>query len=365
MSELDLILEEERWQAVLERDAAFDGAFYFGVLTTGVFCRPTCKSRRPLRRNVRFFATAAEAQNAGLRACLRCKPLAANGEHPAAAQIRRACDYIRQHSEEALPLKELAAMAGLSTFHFQRSFKAIAGVTPKQYLEACRLTAFKGALRSQGSVTDAVYEAGFGSSSRVYERADTRLGMTPGEYRTGGKGIRISYASADSPMGRMMIGATDRGICFLQFAKSDTELLDMLRREYPAAEISAMPKPYSGDFEDWMTALRGYLKGSSPQLDLPVDVRATAFQMKVWRYLQTIPAGSVESYAEVARGIGQPSAARAVARACATNNVALVIPCHRVIRGTGELGGYRWGLELKRTLIDRERSIVSAVRATR
>jgi AraC family transcriptional regulator of adaptative response/methylated-DNA-[protein]-cysteine methyltransferase len=360
MSELDLILEEERWQAVLERDPAFDGAFFFGVQTTGVFCRPSCKCRRPLRRNVRFFATAAEAQNAGLRACLRCKPLAVPLEHPAAAQIRRACEYIRQHSEEALPLKELAAMAGLSTFHFQRSFKAITGVTPKQYLEACRLTALKGALRSQGSVTDAVYEAGFGSSSRVYERADTRLGMTPGEYRTGGKGARISYAAADSPMGRMMIGATDRGICFLQFAESDTELLDMLRREYPAADISPMPQPYSGDFDDWMAALRGYLEGSSPQLNLPLDVRATAFQMKVWRYLQSIPVGAVESYAEVARGIGQPSATRAVARACATNNVALVIPCHRVIRGTGELGGYRWGLALKRTLIDRERTVRAA-----
>jgi AraC family transcriptional regulator of adaptative response/methylated-DNA-[protein]-cysteine methyltransferase len=360
MSKPDLILDEERWQALVERDSAFDGSFFFGVLTTGVFCRPSCKSRRPLRKNVRFFFTTAEAQRAGLRPCLRCKPLEVSREHSATVAIRKACEYIRLHSEEALPLKELAEAAGLSLFHFQRSFKTITGVTPKQYVEACRLEALKGALRGARSVTDAVYEAGFGSSSRVYERTDTRLGMTPGEYRAGGKGTRISYAAADSPMGRMMIGATDRGICFLQFAERDGELLEMLQREYPSAEISAMPEPYNGDFEDWMSALRGYLEGSSQNVYLPVDVRATAFQMKVWRYLQTIPAGSVQSYAEVARGIGKPSAARAVARACSTNRVALVIPCHRVIRGTGELGGYRWGLELKRALIDRERAVRAA-----
>jgi AraC family transcriptional regulator of adaptative response/methylated-DNA-[protein]-cysteine methyltransferase len=358
MSELKLVLEEEKWQAVVERNAAFDGVFLFGVVTTGVFCRPSCKCRRPLRRNVRFFTSAGDAQQAGLRACLRCKPLGEGTEHVA----REACEYIRAHSEDSLPLAELAKRAGLSTFHFQRSFKAVTGVTPKQYQEACRLDALKFALRSQGSVTDAVYEAGFGSSSRVYERADTRLGMTPGTYRAGGRGARISYAAADSPLGRMMIGATDRGICFLQFAAGDSELVEMLRSEYPEAQISAMPTPYSGDFEDWMAALHEYLEGGEPRLDLPLDVRATAFQMKVWRYLQSIPAGGVESYTEVAKGIGQPTAARAVARACATNRVALVIPCHRVIRGTGELGGYRWGLALKRTLIDKERAVRASIR---
>jgi AraC family transcriptional regulator of adaptative response/methylated-DNA-[protein]-cysteine methyltransferase len=267
------------------------------------------------------------------------------------------CEYIRAHSEESLPLAKLAKLAGLSAFHFQRSFKTITGITPKQYQDACRMDALKGALRSQGSVTDAVYEAGFGSSSRVYERADTRLGMTPGEYRSGGRNVTISYATADTPLQRMMIGATDRGICFLQFADSDAELLNMLRREYPAARIGAMPEPYSDDFEAWMSALRAYLKGAESRLELPLDVRASAFQMKVWRYLQSIPTGGVESYADVAKGIGQPTAVRAVARACATNRVALVIPCHRVIRGTGELGGYRWGLERKRALIDHERAV--------
>ena len=349
MSELNLLLDEERWQAVVERNAAFDGRFFFGVLTTGVFCRPSCKSRRALRRNVRFFDSAGDAERAGLRACLRCKPLQKS-------PVSEACEFVRAHSEDTLPLAELAKRAGMSVFHFQRSFKAVTGVTPKQYQEACRMDAFKGALRKRGSVTDAVYEAGFGSSSRVYERADTRLGMTPGEYRAQGKGTRISYAGADSPLGRMMIGATDRGICFLQFGGSDAELLEMLRKEYAAAEISAMPLPYSGEFEEWMLALRKHLEGGEPRLELPVAVRATAFQMKVWRYLQTIPAGGVESYAEVAKGIGQPTAARAVARACATNQVALVIPCHRVVRGTGELGGYRWGLALKRVLIDQERA---------
>ena len=213
----------------------------------------------------------------------------------------------------------------------------------------------RGQLRSKSSVTDAIYEAGFGSSSRVYERVDTRLGMTPSQYRAGGKNTSISYIAVDSPLGRMMIGATDRGLCFVQFAANDEELLDMLRREYPAAAIKPMRKPHPAQFETWMTALREHLDGHEPRLNLPLDLRATAFQMKVWQYLQSIPYGSVQSYSEAAAGMGRPTATRAVARACASNRVALVIPCHRVIRGTGELGGYRWGIERKRVLIDSER----------
>jgi len=261
-------------------------------------------------------------------------------------RIRKVCDYIRAHSEENLRLDSLAERASLSRFHFQRSFKAVVGLTPRQFVEASRLEKLKGhlrerpsRLRARPSVTDAIYDAGFGSSSRVYERVDTRLGMTPAQYREGGKDVAISYVSVDSVLGRMMIGATDRGLCFVQFAECDEDLLALLRAEYPAARL-----------------LREHLAGQQPRLDLPLDLRATAFQMKVWRYLQSIPYGSVQSYSEVAAAVGRPQAARAVARACAANRVALVIPCHRVIRGTGELGGYRWGLDRKRALIDQERA---------
>ncbi len=275
-------------------------------------------------------------------------------------RILEICDFIRSHSDEAHSLAGLAQRAGMSPYHFQRSFKMVVGLTPRQFTEACRLETLKDGLREAPSVTHAIYDAGFGSSSRVYERADTRLGMTPAAYREGGKGEVISYVAVDCVLGRMMIGATDRGICFIQFGDSDTSLIAMLRVEYPAAELEPMAEPYGEAFDDWMKALGEHLAGERKRLDLPLDVQATAFQMKVWRYLQSIPYGSVQSYAEVAKGIGEPRAARAVANACASNPAALLIPCHRVIRGTGELGGYRWGLARKRVLIDRERSMSAA-----
>jgi AraC family transcriptional regulator of adaptative response/methylated-DNA-[protein]-cysteine methyltransferase len=268
------------------------------------------------------------------------------------------CDYIQAHSDsgEPLTLEQLSRQSGLSPFHLQRTFKAAVGVTPKQYVEGCRLAALKGKLRSAKSVTEAIYEAGFGSSSRVYERVDTRLGMIPSEYRAGGKGVRISYVSVESPLGRMMVGATDRGLCFIQFAESEKDLLALLRKEYPAAELQPMSQPWPEQFRLWMFSLDRHLNGTEPNPDLPVEVRATAFQLKVWKFLQSIPYGAVYSYSEVAAGIGSPTATRAVASACARNTVAIAIPCHRVIRGDGGLGGYRWGLARKRTLIDRERA---------
>ncbi|HMF78682.1 MAG TPA: bifunctional DNA-binding transcriptional regulator/O6-methylguanine-DNA methyltransferase Ada, partial [Bryobacteraceae bacterium] len=344
------------WDAVLRRDRYWDGKFFFGVLTTGVYCRPSCRCRAPLRKNVRFFQSPADAESAGLRPCQRCRPLATVG--PDADRIRKICDYIGCHANDPLPLNSLASRAGLSTFHFQRSFKTVVGLTPRQFVEARRLELLKGNLRSQPSVTAAIYEAGFGSGSRVYERVDTRLGMTPSSYREGGKNIAISYVTVESALGRMMIGATDRGLCFVQFADDDEELLRMLRAEYPAARIDPARRPYSEQFKSWMIALQEHLKGKEPSLDLPLDLRATAFQMKVWQYLQSVPYGSVQTYSEVAAGIGQPSASRAVARACAVNRVALVVPCHRVIRGDGELAGYRWGTERKRSLLDRERAVL-------
>lgn len=266
--------------------------------------------------------------------------------------VASACAFLNEHYDRAVPLAELAEHVGLSSFHLQRTFRNTMGVTPRQYQEARRVEAFKKGLRSGADVTTATYDAGFGSSSRVYERSDTRLGMTPGEYRRGAKGVAISYASADTPLGSLLIGATDRGLCFVQF---DATVED-LQREFPAAELTPASEPYPPEFGEWMQALREYLIGqTSGTLRLPVDVRATAFQMAVWQYLQTIPAGQTRSYAEVADALGKPTAARAVARACATNRVALAIPCHRVIRGSGELGGYRWGLTRKQQLLARER----------
>ena len=353
-----MLSAEQCWNAVLHKDKGQDGRLFFGVVTTGVYCRPSCPSRAPLRKNVRFYSTADEAEREGLRACLRCKPRIAGDAHPDSARIRSLCDTIRHNFEsgEPLTLRELGRQAGVSPFHLQRRFKAVTGVTPRQFVDACRMETLKAELRLQKPVTDAIYTAGFGSSSRVYERVDTRLGMTPAEYRAGGKGLSISYVSVRSPVGLMIVGATDRGLCSLQFGESRADLLAALRREYPAASLQGMKRPYPQQFKLWMNALFSHLHGQQPRLELPVDVRATAFQLKVWTYLQSIPYGKVESYSEVAKAIGHPKAIRAVARACASNRVAIVIPCHRVIRGNGEMGGYRWGLGRKRALIDRERS---------
>jgi AraC family transcriptional regulator of adaptative response/methylated-DNA-[protein]-cysteine methyltransferase len=353
-----MLNEDNCWNAVLSKDKAKDGQFYFGVKTTGIYCRPSCPSRRPLRKNVVFYETRAEAERNGLRPCLRCRPGSITEADSNKLRIRRLCDHIRLNcqSGESLALEDLSRQVGLSPFHLQRTFKEIVGVTPKEYVDACRMEALKGALRSGDSITEAIYEAGFGSSSRVYERVDTRLGMTPSEYRDGGKGVPISYVSVASPLGTMMIGATDRGLCFVQFGESHEELLRTLRAEYPAAALDQMKTPYPEQFDGWIKSLLRYLRREQIRLDVPVDVQGSAFQMKVWKYLQTIPHGEVQSYSEVAAALGDPKAVRAVARACATNRVAIVIPCHRVIRGNGELAGYRWGVERKRVLIDSERA---------
>lgn len=350
------------WNALAARDKSKDGAFFYGVMTTGVYCRPSCGSRMPLRRNVRFYASTADAERDGLRPCLRCRPQALAKPSAMAQKVQQVCRYIEAHAGEDLKLATLSRRVHASAFHLQRSFKAIVGVTPKQYAEAYRLKSLKAKLRDGHSVTDAIYDAGYGSSSRVYERVDTRLGMTPKQYRQGGKGVDISYAVSQTPLGTLMMAATDRGLCSVQIGEREADMVERLGKEYPGAVISRMQPRRSDQFARWMKALAGHLEGVSQQLDIPLDIRGTAFQVQVWNYLQRIPYGEVRSYAEVAKAIGRPAAVRAVGSACANNRLALVIPCHRVIRGDGGLGGYRWGLDRKRALIERERAVRAGMR---
>ncbi len=340
--------DETCWRAVLARDPAQDGKFFYGVLSTGVYCRPSCPSRRPRRESVRFFATPEEAENAGLRACRRCRPAAASN-YPA-ARISALCAYIKQHLDDRLTLDALSRQAGLSPFHLQRTFKRATGLTPRQYVDACRLKVLKGGLRAGRSVTRAMTDAGYGSSSRLYERTDSQLGMTPSDYQHGGRGVSVRYLTAGTPIGRMLVAATDKGICSVQFADSESKLIEGLRSEYPRADVA----PSGSQVAAWVETMVQHLAGEQPKLDLPLDIRATAFQRKVWEHLRSIPYGVTESYGEVAAALGRPAAARAVARACATNPVAIAIPCHRVIQGTGEPGGYRWGAERKKKLLAQE-----------
>lgn len=276
-------------------------------------------------------------------------------ENSATERIRRVCRHIERHSDEPLTIAELASLAGMSRFYFARSFRSVTGVTPREYVNGARTDALKQGLRDSAGVDAAIYDAGYGSSSRVYEHAARRLGMTPGQYRRGGAGVEISSVCVETVLGLMSIGATDRGICFLQFGDSPDALRAQLAREYPNARIIDTAKPQP-PFDGWVAAIDRYLSGEQPNLDLPLDIRATAFQLRVWKYLQGIPYGDLQSYGEVAAALGHPGAARAVAQACGKNRVALAIPCHRIIRGDGDLGGYRWGLHRKRTLIDLERA---------
>lgn len=262
--------------------------------------------------------------------------------------------YLRDHCEEAVSLEDMARITGYSAFHLQRKFKAALGVSPKQFQARCRMERVKQGLHGEGTVTSAMYDAGFGSSSRLYEKVDRELGMTPAQYKARGRGVEISYVVLETEIGWILIAATDRGLCSLQLGDEAGELVAALKQEFPAAELVAVEAPYTQALRLWHEAIRGFVEGKPIEVGLPLDVRGTAFQARVWQYLQTIPMGETRSYSEVAAGIGQPTATRAVASACARNPVALVVPCHRVIRGSGELGGYRWGMERKKLLLSRE-----------
>ena len=341
--------DAQRWEAVLAHNAAHDGQFVYAVSSSGVYCRPSCPSRRPRRENVEFFLTTEQAESAGYRACLRCRPKSVTG-NPQADGVKAICRYIEQHLDEPLTLGRLGKEFHQSPFHLQRRFKAALGITPREYADSCRLRQLKRNLQSGDSVTRAMYDAGYGSSSRLYERTASQLGMTPDKYRRGAIAATIRYTCADSPLGRMLIAATDRGICSIQFARTDGELLEGLKREFPFAGR----KLDKGGLESWGRALLEHMRGRELNSALPLDIRATAFQRRVWAYLQSIPFGETKSYSQVAKAIGRPTAARAVARACATNPVAVEIPCHRVVREDGSMGGYRWGLDRKKNLLAME-----------
>lgn len=340
------------WRAVEKRDARHDGRFVYAVRSTMIYCRPSCPSRRPSRANVSFFDTPDGAERAGYRACLRCRPR--NGDSPSASQeaIERARLYLDKHSERTVPLSELASTVGLSASHLQRSFKQHVGLSPKEYQDARRVRRFKSLLRGGDTVSRATYEAGFGSSSRVYERSDEMLGMTPAAFRRGGAGVRITYTIADAPVGRVLVATTDRGVCAVELGSTDADVERVLHADFPRATLERSDEPHG----TWVRAVLDRVRHPqrSSANSIPLDVDGTAFQLKVWKALQEIPAGERRSYREVAESIGQPNASRAVARACATNRVAVVIPCHRVVRGTGELAGYKWGLDRKRRLLREE-----------
>ncbi len=344
--------DTERWHAVLERDGRFDGAFVYAVRSTGVYCRPVCPSRRPGRAQVTFFDMPEAAEKAGYRACRRCRPQDAAAGDPRLETVRRACRYIDARSEGPPTLEVLGVHVGMSPYHLQRLFKQVMGVTPRQYADARRLGRVRALLKAGDDVAGALYEAGYGSSSRLYERAPAQLGMTPAAYKKGGAGARIRYALAECPLGRLLVAATDLGIAFVSLGDDDAGLEAGLAEEYPLAEIARDDAGLGA----WLGAVLALLDGPQPSEALPLDVRATAFQRRVWEALSAIPAGETRSYGEIARALGLPGGARAVGRACATNPVSIVIPCHRAVRGDGAMGGYRWGVGRKRALIAREQA---------
>lgn len=339
--------EELCWQAVLERDQKADGTFVYAVRSTGIYCRPSCPSRRPHRDQVVFFARPELAGEAGFRECLRCQP---RGIQPQVELAQRICHYIENNLDGPLTLDDLSQELNVSPHHLQRVFKKIMGVSPRQYAEAYRLNQLKARLREGEAVTSAIYEAGYGSSSRLYERAPQQLGMTPAAYRKGGNGMSIEFAIVDSPLGKLLVAATERGVCSVAMGDEEATLEAALRKEFPNATLQRQDRALG----QWVEQILEHLNGRQTNLDLPLAITYTPFQKRVWDELRSIPYGSTRSYSQVAQAIGQPTAMRAVARACATNPVALIIPCHRVIREGGDLGGYRWGLERKRALLNQE-----------
>ena len=349
--------EQEMRAAIAARDKTYDDCFFYAVVTTGVFCRPSCAARPARPENLRFFPDMDSALAAGFRPCKRCRPTDPEGLN----QLVSIARYIEAHADERLTLSGLAKRAALSPSRFQRVFKAAFGVSPRAYQDAVRMKRFKAALKEGDDITGAIFSAGFGSLSRVYGERVRNIGMTPGAYRAGGAGETIAYAWRETALGIALMAATDRGVCFVQFGKDLGTLLEQLRGEFPNAELTASDAQEAPELDAWVVALDAHLGQGAPRPDLPLDLRGTAFQMKVWRFLLSVGEGEVISYGELASQIEQPRAARAVASACAANRIAVLVPCHRVLRGDGGLGGYRWGLKRKRALLDAERSATAVL----
>ena len=341
--------DELRWNAVQARDIEADGAFVYAVASTGIYCRPSCPSRRPRRTQVRFYTTPAEAEDAGFRACRRCVPR--DGETAAVRRVRAAREYLDAHLDETVTLRRLGAAVGMSPYHLQRSFRRQVGMSPKAYRDSRRMDLMKSRLREGETVSRATYDAGYTSPSRAYDHARARLGMTPADYRRGGSGVRIRSTTLETAAGTLLVAATDKGLCAVKLGDDPGALEAELRAEFPNAQLE------SGDRElaRWAEAVVAGVEGRAVAGNPPLDVRGTAFQLLVWEALQRIPPGSTRTYGEIARDIGRPGAARAVGVACGSNRLAVLIPCHRVVRGDGDLGGYRWGVERKRALLERER----------
>ncbi len=346
-----MIALHKYWDAVAARDRAMDGVFFYAVISTGIYCRPWCPSKHPRRENVVFFHAREAAELAGFRPCKRCKPETTKQHNPNEQLVEKVCRYIDAHPDDPVTLEALGRALGASPFYLQRTFKALTGITPRAYADSRRLHSLKAGLREGHSVTRSLYDAGYGSSSRLYERTSAQLGMTPARYQKQGSGVTIHYTIASTPIGKMLLAATDRGVCSIRFGDAIATLERELRGEYPQAKILRG----DGRLGDQVKALRAVMLGEKKEgenkVTLPLDIQATAFQRRVWQELQAIPRGVTKSYSKIAADIGQPKAARAVARACATNPVAVAIPCHRVVREDGELGGYRWGIERKKKLL--------------
>lgn len=342
-------LDEARWGAVVARDAAFDGSFVSAVETTGIYCRPSCPAKRPNRANVRFYDTAEEAERAGFRPCKRCKPGEPSVAEQHAEKVREACRLI-ETADETPKLDDLAEAVGLSPYHFHRIFKAVLGVTPKAYAAAHRHKRVRDALGRGTTVTQAIYGAGFNSNGRFYATSSEVLGMTPTEFRSGGSNTEIKFAIGESSLGLVLIAASDKGVCAILFGDDPDSLARDLKKQFPRARLVGGDK----SFEQLASEVIGFVEDPRIGFDLPLDIRGTAFQHRVWDALRRIPVGSTASYAEIAKIIGAPRSTRAVARACASNRIAVAIPCHRVIGSDGSLTGYRGGIERKRALLAKE-----------
>lgn len=351
--QISLLPEEDEatWNAVLSRDTRYDGQFVFAVSSTNIYCRPSCPSRRPRRENVSFFKLPEAAERAGFRACLRCHPRKSRSIDPQVEMTQRVCRLIEANDGAPLTLAKLSEQVAVSPFHLQRTFKSVMGISPSEYAEECRINRFRKSVRNGGAITNAIYDAGYGSSSRLYAGAASQLGMTPATYGKGGRGAVINYAVVECRLGQLLVAATSKGVCAVKLGDTRAQLEADLANEFPAAEIHADEKP----LRSWVQTVIDYLNYKTPHIDLPLDIQATAFQRQVWEKLRAIPYGETHSYTRVAKAIGQEKAVRAVAHACATNPVALVIPCHRVIREDQSLGGYRWGLERKKRLLTDEK----------